>query len=318
MKIGIPKEIHPGERRVAATPDTAKRLKSFGFDVIVESGAGAAAEFVNLAYTDVGCEIAADARSLWAAADVVLKVRPPTADEVNLLREGGTLISFIYPAQNKELLAQLAARKATVIAMDAVPRISRAQKLDALSSMANIAGYRAIVEAANNFGRFFTGQMTAAGKVPPAKVLVIGAGVAGLSAIGAARGLGAVVRAFDTRPAVREQVSSMGADFLEVQLEEDGSGEGGYAREMSPAFIAAVGAFLKRIGTGSVPCSWMAPCTVRFKDRFKALPCSVWNPGVSTNTNCVWPSVCMPVIGPMTGRSIVSGESHQTSCRNNA
>jgi hypothetical protein len=143
MKIGIPKEIHPGERRVAATPDTAKRLKSFGFDVIVESGAGAAAEFVNLAYTDVGCEIAADARSLWAAADIVLKVRPPSADEVLLLREGGTLISFIYPAQNKQLLDQLAARRATVLAMDAVPRISRAQKLDALSSMANISGYRA-------------------------------------------------------------------------------------------------------------------------------------------------------------------------------
>ena len=239
MKIGIPKEIHPGERRVAATPDTAKRLKSFGFDVIVESGAGAAAEFVNLAYTDVGCEIAADARSLWAAADVVLKVRPPTADEVNLLREGGTLISFIYPAQNKELLAQLAARKATVIAMDAVPRISRAQKLDALSSMANIAGYRAIVEAANNFGRFFTGQITAAGKVPPAKVLVIGAGVAGLAAIGVAKGLGAIVRSFDTRPVVKEQIESMGAEFLLLDFKEDGTGEGGYAKPMSEEFIAA-------------------------------------------------------------------------------
>ena len=239
MKIGIPKEIHPGERRVAATPDTAKRLKSFGFDVIVESGAGAAAEFVNLAYTDVGCEIAADARSLWAAADVVLKVRPPTADEVALLREGGTLISFIYPAQNKDLLAQLAARKATVIAMDAVPRISRAQKLDALSSMANISGYRAIVEAANNFGRFFTGQITAAGKVPPAKVLVIGAGVAGLAAIGVAKGLGAIVRSFDTRPVVKEQIESMGAEFLLLDFKEDGTGEGGYAKPMSEEFIAA-------------------------------------------------------------------------------
>ncbi|MBK9752621.1 MAG: Re/Si-specific NAD(P)(+) transhydrogenase subunit alpha [Nannocystis sp.] len=239
MKIGIPKEIHPGERRVAATPDTAKRLKSFGFDVIVESGAGAAAEFVNLAYTDVGCEIVPDARSLWAAADVVLKVRPPTADEVLLLREGGTLISFIYPAQNKQLLEQLAARKATVIAMDAVPRISRAQKLDALSSMANISGYRAIVEAANNFGRFFTGQITAAGKVPPAKVLVIGAGVAGLAAIGVAKGLGAIVRSFDTRPVVKEQIESMGAEFLLLDFKEDGTGEGGYAKPMSEEFIAA-------------------------------------------------------------------------------
>ena len=239
MKIGIPKEIHPGERRVAATPDTAKRLKSFGFDVVVESGAGAAAEFVNLAYTDVGCEIVPDARSLWAAADVVLKVRPPTADEVLLLREGGTLISFIYPAQNKLLLEQLAARKATVIAMDAVPRISRAQKLDALSSMANISGYRAIVEAANNFGRFFTGQITAAGKVPPAKVLVIGAGVAGLAAIGVAKGLGAIVRSFDTRPVVQEQIESMGAEFLLLDFKEDGTGEGGYAKPMSEEFIAA-------------------------------------------------------------------------------
>jgi NAD(P) transhydrogenase subunit alpha len=239
MKIGIPKEIHPGERRVAATPDTAKRLKSFGFDVIVESGAGAAAEFVNLAYTDVGCEIAADARSLWAAADIVLKVRPPSADEVALLQEGGTLISFIYPAQNKLLLDQLAARRATVIAMDAVPRISRAQKLDALSSMANISGYRAIVEAANNFGRFFTGQITAAGKVPPAKVLVIGAGVAGLAAIGVAKGLGAIVRSFDTRPVVKEQIESMGAEFLLLDFKEDGTGEGGYAKPMSEEFIAA-------------------------------------------------------------------------------
>jgi NAD(P) transhydrogenase subunit alpha len=239
MKIGIPKETHPGERRVAATPDTAKRLKSFGFDVIVESGAGVAAEFANVAYTDVGCEIAPDARHLWADADVVLKVRPPTPDEVGLLREGGTLISFIYPAQNKALVEQLAARRATVIAMDAVPRISRAQKLDALSSMANIAGYRAVIEAANNFGRFFTGQITAAGKVPPAKVLIIGAGVAGLAAIGAAKGLGAIVRSFDTRPVVQEQIESMGAEFLLLDFKEDGTGEGGYAKPMSEEFIAA-------------------------------------------------------------------------------
>ena len=239
MKIGIPKEIHPGERRVAATPDTAKRLKSFGFDVLVESGAGVAAEFANIAYTDVGCEITPDARHLWADADIVLKVRPPTTAEVELLREGGTLISFIYPAQNKALLDQLAARRATVVAMDAVPRISRAQKLDALSSMANISGYRAVIEAANNFGRFFTGQITAAGKVPPAKVLIIGAGVAGLAAIGTAKGLGAIVRSFDTRPVVKEQIESMGAEFLLLDFKEDGTGEGGYAKPMSAEFIAA-------------------------------------------------------------------------------
>ena len=239
MKIGIPKEIHPGERRVAATPDTAKKLRSFGFEVLIESGAGVAAEFANVAYTDVGCEIAPDARHLWAGADIVLKVRPPTRDEVELLREGGTLISFIYPAQNKDLVDRLAARRATVLAMDAVPRISRAQKLDALSSMANISGYRAVIEAANNFGRFFTGQITAAGKVPPAKVLVIGAGVAGLAAIGTAKGLGAVVRSFDTRPVVKEQIESMGAEFLLLDFKEDGTGEGGYAKPMSAEFIAA-------------------------------------------------------------------------------
>ncbi len=239
MKIGIVKEIHPGERRVAATPDTAKRLKSFGFDVLVETGAGLAAEFANVAYTDVGCDIAPDAASVWSQADIVLKVRPPAASEVPQVRSGGTLISFIYPAQNKELVEQLAARKATVLAMDAVPRISRAQKLDALSSMANISGYRAIIEAANNFGRFFTGQITAAGKVPPAKVLIIGAGVAGLAAIGTAKGLGAVVRSFDTRPVVKEQVESMGAEFLLLDFKEDGTGEGGYAKPMSEEFIAA-------------------------------------------------------------------------------
>jgi NAD(P) transhydrogenase subunit alpha len=239
MKIGILKEIHPGERRVAATPDTAKRLKSFGFDVVVEFDAGLAAEFANVAYTDVGCEIAPDATFVCAQADIVLKVRPPTPAEVDRLRVGSTLISFIYPAQNKDLVDRLAARKLTVLAMDAVPRISRAQKLDALSSMANISGYRAIIEAANNFGRFFTGQITAAGKVPPAKVLIIGAGVAGLAAIGVAKGLGAIVRSFDTRPVVKEQVESMGAEFLLLDFKEDGTGEGGYAKPMSEEFIAA-------------------------------------------------------------------------------
>ncbi len=244
MKIGIPKEIYPGECRAAATPNTAKALQKLGFEVLIESGAGEKANFSDDLYKDAECQIIPDAETLWSSADIVLKVRAPQMHptgkhEVELLSEGGTLISFIWPAQNPELLEKLAARKATVLAMDAVPRISRAQKLDALSSMANIAGYRAIIEAANNFGRFFTGQITAAGKVPPAKVLVIGAGVAGLAAIGAARGLGAIVRAFDTRPVVKEQVESLGAEFLELVFAEDGTGEGGYAKVMSKEFIDA-------------------------------------------------------------------------------
>ena len=244
MRVGIPKEIHEGERRVAATPNTAQRLQKLGFAVVVESGAGEAASFPDQAYRDAGCTVVEGPAEVWDC-DIVAKVRPPEyhpgtgQDESEMLREGATLISFIYPAQNKPLLERLTQRKANIIAMDAVPRISRAQKLDALSSMANIAGYRAIVEAANNFGRFFTGQITAAGKVPPAKVMVIGAGVAGLAAVGAARGLGAIVRAFDTRPAVKEQVESMGAEFLELEFEEEGEGAGGYAKVMSEAFIAA-------------------------------------------------------------------------------
>ncbi|MBE9115098.1 Re/Si-specific NAD(P)(+) transhydrogenase subunit alpha [Lusitaniella coriacea LEGE 07157] len=238
-KIGIPKETFPGECRVAATPNTVKVLQKQGFEVLIEQGAGEAANFSDAAYQEVNCQIIPDAETIWSEADIVLKVRPPHLQEVDLLREGGTLISFIWPAQNAELLEKLAQRKATVLAMDAVPRISRAQKLDALSSMANIAGYRAVIEAANNFGRFFTGQITAAGKVPPAKVLVIGAGVAGLAAVGAARSLGAVVRAFDTRPVVKEQVQSLGAEFLELHFEEDGTGSGGYAKVMSEEFIAA-------------------------------------------------------------------------------
>jgi H+-translocating NAD(P) transhydrogenase subunit alpha len=212
MKVGIPKEVHPGERRVAATPDTAKRLIKLGFDVLIESGAGASANFADDAYIQAECQIVPDAPALWAEADIVLKVRPPDMHpdlgkhETELLREGGTQIGFIWPAQNPDLLEKLVARKATVLAMDAVPRITRAQKMDALSSMANLAGYRAVIEAANHFGRFFNGQITAAGKVPPAKVLVIGAGVAGLAAIGTARSLGAIVRAFDTRLVVKEQV----------------------------------------------------------------------------------------------------------------
>jgi NAD(P) transhydrogenase subunit alpha len=245
MKIGVPKEIYEGERRVAATPDTAQRLQKLGFEVLIESGAGAHADFPDDAYREAGCRIVPDAETLWREADIILKVRQPMPHpatgrhESEYLSKGKTLISFIYPAQNQELLERLAKTGANVFAMDAVPRISRAQKMDALSSMANIAGYRAVVEAANAFGRFFTGQITAAGKVPPAKVLIIGAGVAGLAAIGAARSLGAIVRAFDTRPVVKEQVESMGADFLELDFEEEGEGGGGYAKVMSKEFIEA-------------------------------------------------------------------------------
>ena len=245
MKIGVPKEVHAGERRVAATPESIEQIAKLGYQVAVEAGAGAAAQFSDDAYRKAGAEIVADTRALWAGADIVLKVRAPEQNpqlgvhEADLLREGTTLLSFIWPAQNPDLMERLKARRVTVIAMDAVPRISRAQKLDALSSMANIAGYRAVIEAAQHFGRFFTGQITAAGKVPPAKVMVIGAGVAGLAAIGTARSLGAIVRAFDVRPEVKQQIESMGAEFLELDFKEEGSGGGGYAKQMSPEFIAA-------------------------------------------------------------------------------
>jgi len=244
VKIGIPREIHDNEKRVAATPETAEQLRKLGYTIAMEAGAGEAASFSDDAYRESCVEIVEDARALWAQSDIILKVRPPEAHpvglhEADMLREGGTLIGFIWPAQNRELLDRLAERKATVLAMDSVPRISRAQKMDALSSTANIAGYRAVIEAAQHFGRFFTGQITAAGKVPPAKVMIIGAGVAGLAAIGAARGLGAIVRAFDTRLEVKQQVESMGADFLELDFKEEGSGAGGYAKVMSPEFIKA-------------------------------------------------------------------------------
>ena len=245
MIVGIPTEIHPGERRVAATPETVKRLKKLDFEVWVQSGAGSGASFPDEQYEASGAKIVSNTAELWQGADVILKVRPPEMDtscgthEADRLGPKQTLISFVWPAKNEALLEQLKVRQTTVLAMDQIPRVTRAQKMDALSSMANIAGYRAVIEAASFFGRFFTGQVTAAGKVPPAKVLVIGAGVAGLAAIGAARGLGAIVRAFDTRAAVREQVQSMGADFLEVDVEEEGSGQGGYAKVMSEAFIKA-------------------------------------------------------------------------------
>ncbi len=241
MRIGVPKEVYEGERRVATTPDVAGQLMKLGFEVAVESGAGAASSFSDAAYRDAGCDVIGTADELWSQADLVLKVRAPDDEEAARLRAGQALISFIWPAQNPELLETLTKSGATVMAMDSVPRISRAQKVDALSSMANIAGYRAVVEASQHFGRFFTGQITAAGKVPPAKVLVIGAGVAGLAAIGAAKSMGAIVRSFDTRPEVKEQVESMDAEFLMLDFEddEDGAGEGGYAKVMSEAFIKA-------------------------------------------------------------------------------
>lgn len=239
LRIGIPREIFPLEKRVAATPDVITKIKKLGFEVLVERAAGAAASLLDSDYQAAGAELIGDAATLWQRSDIILKVRGPEPSEIGYLKEGKTLISFIWPAQNGELMKKLAATKANVLAMDSVPRISRAQKLDALSSMANIAGYRAVIEAAHEFGRFFTGQITAAGKVPPAKVLVIGAGVAGLSAIGTASGLGAVVRAFDTRPEVKDQVKSMGGEFLELDFKEEGSGVGGYAKQMSAAFIEA-------------------------------------------------------------------------------
>jgi NAD(P) transhydrogenase subunit alpha len=237
--IGVPKEIFPGEKRVATVPDVVPKLAKLGFSVIVQSGAGEAASIGDEAYAAAGATVVPDAQSVWSGADIVFKVRAPSREEVESMREGQTLVSFIWPAQNPELLQSLAAKKATVLAMDSVPRMSRAQKLDALSSMANIAGYRAVIEAAHHFGRFFTGQITAAGKVPPAKVFVIGAGVAGLAAIGAAAGLGAIVRANDTRPEVADQIRSLGGEYVPVDYVEEGTGVGGYAKVMSEGFQKA-------------------------------------------------------------------------------
>lgn len=239
LTIGIPRETAAGEKRVATVPEVVEKLIKLGFQVAVESGAGDAANFSDEAYAQAGARIVKETPPLWNSSDIIFKVRGPNPEEIGLMREGGTLVSFIWPAQNPELLQQLAAKKATVLAMDSVPRISRAQKLDALSSMANIAGYRAVIEAAHHFGRFFTGQITAAGKVPPAKIFVIGAGVAGLAAIGTASGLGAIVRANDTRPEVGDQVKSMGGEFVTVDYEEEGSGSGGYAKLMSEGFQKA-------------------------------------------------------------------------------
>lgn len=240
MRIGVPKELYAGEKRVATTPDVAAQLIKMGFDVAVESSAGITANYSDASYEAAGCTVASR-DDIWSNSDIILKVRGPDDDEADRLKSGQTLISFLWPAQNPELLEKLTNAGVTALAMDSIPRISRAQKMDALSSMANIAGYRAVVEAAQHFGRFFTGQITAAGKVPPAKVLVIGAGVAGLAAIGAAKSMGAIVRSFDTRPEVKEQIESMDAEFLMLDFEDDenGSGEGGYAKVMSDEFIKA-------------------------------------------------------------------------------
>lgn len=247
MKVGVPTEVHANEQRVAMTPEVVTAVSKLGFEVLVETGAGSRATYLDEDYREAGATVVDDTATIYGEADVVLKVRQPEfhpelqQDEMTLLREGQTLIGFLWPGQNKEMLEQLAERGVNALAMDMVPRISRAQKMDALSSMANIGGYRAVIEAAQHFGRFFTGQITAAGRIPPAKVLVIGAGVAGLSAIGTAKSMGAIVRAFDTRPEVKEQVESMDAEFLMLDFEddEDGAGDGGYAKTMSKAFIDA-------------------------------------------------------------------------------
>jgi len=240
MRIGVPAETFPGEKRVATVPEVVEKLVKLGFQVSVQSGAGDAANFADEAYKAVGAEIAPDAKALWSSADIVFKVRAPGAEEIGLMHERQTLVSFIWPAQNPDLMQQLAARKVTVLAMDALPRmLSRAQKMDALTSMAGITGYRAVIEAAHAFGRFLTGQVTAAGKVPPAKVFIAGAGVAGLAAIGTAVGLGAIVRANDTRAEVADQVVSLGGEFVKVDYEEEGSGGGGYAKVMSAGFQKA-------------------------------------------------------------------------------
>ncbi|MEP1766389.1 MAG: Re/Si-specific NAD(P)(+) transhydrogenase subunit alpha [Sulfitobacter sp.] len=242
MKIGTPREVFEGERRVAMTPDSALQLQKLGHECLIESGAGAASGFDDASYTAAGVEVVKTAAALWKAADVVAKVRAPDATEMKRLRTEQTLISFFSPVADEAKMKSAAKKGATVVAMEMIPRISRAQKMDALSSMANIAGYRAVIEAGNNFGRFFTGQITAAGKVPPAKVLVVGAGVAGLAAIGTSTSLGAITLAFDVRPEVAEQVESMGAEFVYLDFEEeqtDGAATGGYASVSSPEFREA-------------------------------------------------------------------------------
>lgn len=240
QRIGVPRETFPLEKRVATVPEVVEKLIKLGFEVVIESGAGEPAQFSDDSYRAAGASVVGSAAELWAAADIVLKVRGPSSEEVALIRPGITIISFIWPAQHPELMQQLADKQATVLAMDCLPRtLSRAQKMDALTSTAGVSGYRAVIEAANAFGRYFSGQITAAGKVPPAKVFVAGAGVAGLAAIGTAANLGAIVRANDTRAEVADQVKSLGGEFIKVDYEEDGSGGGGYAKVMSEGFQAA-------------------------------------------------------------------------------
>lgn len=239
MRIGIPREIHPGERRVAATPESIQKLRELGFEVQVERGAGQDSSITDDAYVKAGATLAESTEALWSASDVIIKVRPPMPEEASRARPGTTLISLLQPERHPELPPLLQSLKLSAIALERIPRVTRAQKMDVLSSMANLAGYRAVIEAAQQYQGFFGPQMTAAGATPPARVLIIGAGVAGLAAIGAAKSLGAEVRAFDTRSAAREQVESLGAAFLEVELKESGEGAGGYAKVMSPEFIAA-------------------------------------------------------------------------------
>ncbi|MGH1413204.1 MAG: Re/Si-specific NAD(P)(+) transhydrogenase subunit alpha [Pelagimonas sp.] len=242
MKIGTPLEVEAGENRVAMTPDSARQLQKLGYDCVIEAGAGLKAGFSDADYTAAGVEVVEGADALWTTSDIIAKVRIPQDVELGRLTADKTLITFFNPGGNEAGLEQAKASGASVIAMEMVPRISRAQKMDALSSMANIAGYRAVIEAGNNFGRFFTGQITAAGKVPPAKVLVVGAGVAGLAAIGTSTSLGAITYAFDVRPEVAEQVESMGAEFVYLDFEEeqqDGAATGGYAAVSSPEFREA-------------------------------------------------------------------------------
>jgi NAD(P) transhydrogenase subunit alpha len=246
MKVGIPKELLQSELRVAATPKTVKRLKKQGFEVLIESGCGLKAKYADVEYSSAGAEIINAASELYSKSDIVLKVQPPTEQEVDLMKKGTVILSYLWPAQNQPLLKKLSDAGVNAIAMDTIPRISRAQKMDVLSSMANIAGYRAVIEGANYFGRFLNGQITAAGKVEPAKVLVIGTGVAGLAAIGTAKSLGAIVRAFDTRKETAEQIQSMGAQFVTVEIDEDGSTSSGYSKTMSQAFIDAEMALFKK------------------------------------------------------------------------
>ena len=239
MIVGIPSEISANEARVAATPQTVKRLLKQGFDVIIQSNAGLKANFSDAQFQNAGAQIVKDASDVFSKSSIILKVKEPSVEEIDMMLSGTVLLSYLWPAQNQPLLQKLADKNISAIAMDAIPRISRAQKMDVLSSMANIAGYRAVIESAFYFGRFLNGQITAAGKVEPAKVLVIGAGVAGLAAIGAANSLGAIVRAFDTRKEVAEQIQSMGAQFLTVEINEDGATDSGYSKEMSKEFIDA-------------------------------------------------------------------------------